>query len=263
MTLQKKHMRALVTGASAGIGEAIAAQLASHGFDLLLVARRVDRLDALAAKLSAAHGIDAQTLAADLGKPGAALAIFEEVHARGLTIDALVNNAGIGHAGKFHELPADTMSQLLQINIVALTELTRAFLPAMVERKRGHVLHVGSVAGMMPGPYMATYYASKAYVASFSDATSVELAGTGVTVTNLCPGATASEFAQVAGTADSRLFTTQPVMTSEAVAIAGVKGMLRGVRTVVPGLSNKLSAASASYAPRSLSMAISGWLNGK
>lgn len=263
MTAHTHTMTALVTGASAGIGEALAVELAKQKFNLILVARRADRLDALAQRLTAEHGIRAHTIAADLAAQGAADKLFADVAARGLTVDILVNNAGLGQNGAFHELPADTMLQLLQVNIVALTALTRAFLPAMIERKRGHVLHVGSVAGFMPGPGMAVYYASKAYVASFSDALAAELQGTGVSSTNLCPGATESEFAAVADMQTSRLFSTQPVMSAQEVAAAGVAGMLAGKPTVIPGLNNKAAVLSAKLTPRALNTRITQWINGK
>lgn len=253
---------ALVTGASAGIGKALAAELARNGFDLLLVARRADRLEQLAAELTAAHKITAHTFACDLSAPDAAATIFTHVESLGLTVDALINNAGLGQNGKFHELPADTMHQVLQVNIVALTAMTRAFLPGMIARGRGHVMNVGSVAGFMPGPGMAIYYASKAFVASFSDALAIELAGTGVTMTNLCPGATESEFSAVAQMESSRLFNAQPVMSAESVAAQGVAGMLRGQATVITGINNKLTVATIRHAPRSMAGRITQWING-
>ena len=189
---------ALVTGASAGIGEEIARVHAEQGGDLILVARRQDRLDALAASIAQEHGVRVDVIAMDLSKTGAAKRLYTKVQEMGLVVDVLVNNAGLGAHGSFHESDLKRQTQMLQVNITALTELTHLFVQDMVDRGAGRILNVGSTAGFLPGPLQAVYYATKAYVNSFSQAIANELEGTGVTVTVLCPGPVATEFQEVA-----------------------------------------------------------------
>lgn len=251
---------ALVTGASAGIGLDLARLFAADKHGLVLVARRKDRLDALAAELAAAHGVEVHTIAADLEDPAAPAAIVAEVERLGLTIDYLVNNAGFGTVGSFHELDARKEIAEVQVNIVALLALTRALLPGMVARKFGRVLNVGSTAGFQPGPLMATYYATKAFVNSFTEALWYELRGTGVTATVSCPGATATEFAKVAGNEGSRLFRIG-AMKSADVARGAYRAMHAGKPIVVHGLTNRLAAFSTRFTPRSVLRAIAAGLN--
>lgn len=193
--------RALITGASAGIGEELAKLHAEKGGDLIIVARRKDRLDQLAAALSAEHGVDVQVIALDLSRPGAAETLSHAVEDLGLDVDVLINNAGFGGHGKFHESDLEREQRMMQLNMVFLTELTYFMIQGMVARGQGRVLNVGSTAGFLPGPLQAVYYASKAFVNSFSQAIANELQGTGVTVTVLCPGPVATEF-QEAGDLD-------------------------------------------------------------
>jgi short-subunit dehydrogenase len=253
---------ALITGASSGLGAEYAKLFAADGHDLVLVARRRDRLEALARELESTRGVKARVIAADLSTPGAPAHVAEEVARMGLELDFLVNNAGFGASGAFAELEPARELEMIQVNIAALVALTRTFLPAMVGRRRGRILNVGSTAGFTPGPFMAVYYASKAFVNSFSEALSHELRGSGVTATLSCPGATATEFAEVAGTARSVLFRlgAAPATT---VAREGYRAMMQGKPMVIHGLKNKLTVQSLRLSPRSLARAIAASLNSR
>jgi short-subunit dehydrogenase len=251
---------ALVTGASAGLGQHFAELFAADKHDVVLVARRLDRLEALAAQLSASHGVRAEAIAADLMDPASPSAIVAEVERRGLVVEFLVNNAGFGLAGPFHENAAAKERGMIEVNVTALTMLTHALLPGMVQRKRGRILNVGSTAGFQPGPFMSTYYATKAYVNAWSQALSHELKGTGVTCTLSCPGATLTEFAAAAGNDRSRLFR-MGAMRAEVVAAQAYRAMHRGTRMVVHGFTNKLSAMSAGVTPTALVLPVVASLN--
>jgi short-subunit dehydrogenase len=251
---------ALITGASSGLGAEYAKLFAAGKHDLVLVARRRDRLEALARELSAGHGVKAQVVAADLAAPGGAARVVEETARLGLEIDFLVNNAGFATSGAFAELDPARELEMVQVNIASLIALTRAFLPPMLARRRGRILNVGSTAGFAPGPFMAVYYASKAFVNSFTEGLSYELRGSGVTATVSCPGATATEFAQVAGNERSLLFrmgAASPV----TVAKEGYRAMMRGKPMVIHGLKNKLLMQSLRTSPRFLVRAIAASLN--
>jgi short-subunit dehydrogenase len=243
---------ALVTGASGGIGEELARLLAAGGANLVLVARSADRLAALAGELSQTHGVTASVIAQDLSAPDAVDVIAGELATRQLTIDILVNNAGFGLYGPFTETPAADEARMIQVNVVALTMLTKRLLPGMVERRRGRVLNVASTAAFQPGPLMAVYYASKAYVLSFSEALSNETSGTGVTVTCLCPGPTETGFQDRARLRESRLFSAVSVGSAADVARAGYDGMMAGRAVVVPGLRNKIGVQVVRVTPRAL-----------
>jgi short-subunit dehydrogenase len=251
---------ALVTGASSGLGVEYAKIFAAEKHDLLLVARRRDRLEALAAELRSAHGVQAHVVAADLASPQGPEQVFAEARRLGLEIEFLVNNAGLGASGAFAELPLGRELEMIQVNVTALVSLTRLFLPAMLLRKRGRILNVGSTAGFPPGPFMAVYYASKAFVNSFTEALWYELRGTGVTATASCPGATATEFSGVAGNDRSLLFR---LGAAPAVAVArdGYRAMMKGKPMVVHGLRNKLTIQSLRLTPRALSRAVAASLN--
>jgi short-subunit dehydrogenase len=251
---------AIVTGASAGLGKEIARLFAADHHGLVLVARRRDALDELAAELRRDHGVDCVVLPHDLGKPGAAAELAREIEARGLEIEFLVNNAGYGSNGKLWELDADREIGMCELNMTALLALTRAFLPGMVARGRGRVLNIGSTAGFQPGPFMATYYATKAFVNSFTEALAFELRGTGVTATLSCPGATATEFANVAGTEKSGLFKAG-AMDAKTVAAEAYAAMHAGKARVVHGLKNKAGVAALRVSPRSAVLAIAAKLN--
>ena len=251
---------ALITGASAGLGAEFAKLFAADKHDLLLVARRRDRLDALAAELTAAHGVKVHVVAVDLMDPAAPKVILDEVERLGLEVGFLVNNAGFGSNGNFWELDADRERGMVEVNVTALVVLTRALLPAMVKRGRGRVLNVGSTAGFQPGPFMAGYYATKAFVNSFTEALAFELKGTGVTATVSCPGATETEFAGVAGNDKTALFQAGAMGATE-VAVDAYRAMLKGQPVVVHGARNKLSAWSVGFSPRSMVTAIAASLN--
>jgi short-subunit dehydrogenase len=240
---------ALVTGASAGIGRELAAILAREGHDLILVARREAELTALAAELKDRYAADSRVLPADLASADAAQEIVDEL-GPSAEIDVLVNNAGFGGHGAFHERDRDTELRMIAVNVTALTDLTRLVLPGMVARGRGRVLNVASTAAFQPGPFMAVYYATKAYVLSFSQAIAEELSGTGVTVTCLCPGVTETEFQQVAGVEHVPLTKGPFAMSAPKVAEAAYQGLRRGKLLVIPGLPNKIGAQSTRIAPR-------------
>jgi short-subunit dehydrogenase len=239
---------ALITGASSGIGFDLA-KLAASDFDLIVTARSQAKLEQLGRELESRHGNHVHVIPADLTLPEAPTQIFAEIARRGLRVDALVNNAGFGVYGEFAVKELPSQLEMIQVNVTALTHLTRLALPGMLERKHGRILNVASTAGFQPGPLMAVYYASKAYVISFSEAIANELQGSGVTVTCLCPGATATEFAGRADMGNARLFKLGQ-MRSEEVALAGYRAMLRGRRLAIPGLKNKLVAESVRFAPR-------------
>jgi short-subunit dehydrogenase len=251
---------ALITGASAGLGAEFAKLFAADKHDLLLVARRRDRLDALAAELSAAHGVKVHVVAADLMEPSATKVILDEVARLGLEVEFLVNNAGFGTNGNFWELDAERERGMVEVNVTALVVLTRALLPAMVKRGHGRVLNVGSTAGFQPGPFMTGYYASKAFVNSFTEALAFELRGTGVTATVSCPGATATEFAAVAGNDKTNLFKAG-AMSAPEVAAGAYRAMQQGRPVVVHGARNILGVWSTGLSPRSVLTAIAASLN--
>jgi short-subunit dehydrogenase len=245
-------MNALVTGASGGIGEGLARLIAGGGSDVVLLARSADRLQALADELGRNHKISASVVAADLSEPGAADGVARALAERRLTIDILVNNAGFGTLGAFVQGNPQEQLRMLQVNVVALTELTRRLLPGMIERRTGRILNVASTAAFQPGPFMAVYYASKAYVLSLSEALSEETSGTGVTVTCLCPGPTRTGFQERAHIENTRLLDVISVMSAADVARAGYEGMMAGRPLVIPGLMNKVGVQSLRLAPRRL-----------
>ena len=239
---------ALVTGASAGIGLELARILAREGHDLVLVARRESALKELADELKDRYGADSAVVAVDLAEPEAGARVEEAVGSR--SIDVLVNNAGFGGVGAFVTREHDDDMRMVAVNVVALTDLTKRFLPGMVARGRGRVLNVASTAAFQPGPFMAVYYATKAYVLSLSQALAEETSGTGVTVTCLCPGVTDTEFHGVAGT-DAQPLTSGPLsMSAASVAEAGYRAMIRGKLVEIPGVHNKVGAQSVRIAPR-------------
>jgi short-subunit dehydrogenase len=254
---------ALVTGASAGIGKELARVLAADGYDLALTARRTDELNALADELRQAHGVACHVFPADLADPAGPRALFDAATAAGLAVDALVNNAGFGDHGPFADADLGKLLRMIQVNVTALTELTGLFLPGMRSRGRGKVLNVGSVAGFQPGPLMAVYYATKAYVVSLSEALANELAGSGITVTCLCPGPTKSEFRSAAGMKEGKGFSVAQGMDTRAVAEAGVRGMHRGRVLVVPGFWNRLLIFTERFLPRRAVAAAVRWMQEK
>jgi short-subunit dehydrogenase len=237
---------ALVTGASAGIGAAIARELIGAGHDVVLAARRRDRLDMLAAELGPA----ARVVVTDLREADAPAKLRDEAG----PIDVLVNNAGLGFSGRFEAVSLEQHLTVLQVNVIALTALTRLYLPDMLPRRRGRILNIASTAAFQPGPGLAVYCASKAYVLSLSEALHAEVGGTGVTVTCVCPGATVSEFADVAGMNAAKLARVS--MSSEAVAREAVAATLKGQRLHVTGLGNRLGTVGVRLTPRGVVLAI-------
>jgi hypothetical protein len=249
---------ALVTGASAGLGAEFAKLCAAGGYDVVLVARSAARLAELAAELVKTHGVKARPLAADLADPTAPPEIFAQL--AGTPVDLLINNAGFGVRGAYTETDWARESSLMQVNMVALAHLTKLFLPEMVRRRSGRILNVASTAAFVPGPFMALYYASKAFVLSFSEALSNEVEGTGVTVTVLCPGATRTEFAQAAGIAHSALFRGATMGAAE-VARVGYRAMMAGKSSVIAGARNRWMIRGVRLVPRSFAAAQAGKLN--
>jgi short-subunit dehydrogenase len=240
---------ALVTGASSGIGEAIARQLAARGADVILVARRRDKLEALAGAIRAGHGVRADVVAMDLGEAGSAERLFEATEGAGRGVDVLVNNAGFGVHDRFADIAWARTASQLQLNIVSLTELTHRFVRAMLERRRGWILNVASVGAYMPVPSYATYAAGKAYVRNFTEALAFELRGTPVHVCCLNPGATATEFMDVAGH-EIPSFGSFALMSAERCARIGLRALFAGRRNVVAGWSNGFAMFLMRFLPR-------------
>jgi len=238
---------ALITGASAGLGAELAKLCAGGGYNVILIARGGARLAQLAASLTATCGIEARPLVADLSNPAAPPEIFAQV--RATPIDILINNAGFGVRGAYVETDWAAESRLLQVNVAALAHLTKLFLPEMVRRRSGRILNVASTAAFVPGPFMAMYYASKAFVLSFSEALANEVEGTGVSVTALCPGPTRTEFAEAAGITDSQLFHG-PTMAAAEVAREGYDAMMAGKSSVIAGARNRWLMRGARLIPR-------------
>jgi hypothetical protein len=246
------HKVALVTGASAGLGVEFARQLSKRGHRLVLAARRKERLHELAKELGKARAV-----AIDLSKKDSAAKLMADLEANGEVVDVLVNNAGFGLIGRFAELDGKRERQMIDLNVGALTELCRAAAPGMIERKSGAILNVASTAAFQPGPKMAVYFATKAFVLSLTEALHEELKPHGVHVTCLCPGPTRTEFGDVAGFGGNGLFD-RVAMESPAVVTAGLEGLDRNKAVVVPGLVNKIGASSTRFAPRSVVRKIAG-----
>lgn len=231
------YRTALVTGASRGIGEAFARQLAARGQDLVLVARSRERVEALAGELAERHGVTTHVIVADLARPCVADRVFAETEDLGIEVDLLVNNAGFARAGAFVDLPLDAQADMVRLNVNTLVELTHLYLPAMRRRRRGGVINVSSTAGFQPVPRMAVYGATKAFVLSFSEAVAAEVEGDGVRVMALCPGATDTEFWPIAGVwAERRSRMPSP----DDVVAAGLRAFQRGRWFYVHGLFNQV-----------------------
>ncbi len=242
---------ALITGASGGIGLDFAHKFAQNGYNVVLVARSQDKLQALADELTKKYNVSATVLVKDLTDPAAPSQIYDALQEQGIQVDVLVNNAGFATYGYFHELDMARELELLQVNIVALTHLTRLYLPGMVARRSGKILNVSSTAAFAPGPMMACYYASKAYVLYFSEALSSELAGKGVTVTALCPGPTESGFQERAAMTESKL-VQGGLMDRKTVVDAGYDALMAGQSYVIPGWMNYLMSLAPRFTPRAM-----------
>jgi short-subunit dehydrogenase len=249
---------ALVTGASSGIGEALARRLARNGLHLGLVARRAERLETLASELAAAHHVETHVLPADLTAPGAIAALVSEIERRELTVGWLVNNAGFGTVGPFHTMPVERELDEIALNVEALVELTGRLLPAMVRRGSGVVMNVASIGAYLPSPNMATYTATKAFVLSFTEALAVELQDTGVRVLCVCPGVTKTEFQERAHVAMAHVpdFLQQ---TADDVADEAVRAVGRGP-VVVNGVLNRLTLNALKFVPHGLVTRVAGGL---
>ena len=243
--------RTLITGGSVGIGAALADVFAEHGHDLILVARSPEKLEARADAIRRRFGVRVSCVPEDLADPDGPRRVHEAVAGQHLEVHNLVNNAGVGLYGKFANTDLHAEQKMIQLNVTSPVELTKRFLPAMIERRSGRILNVASTAAFVPGPWMSIYYATKAFLLSFSEAIDYELKPSGISVTALCPGPTESEFKVRAGSLRSRLFEAV-VMDAPTVARAGYEGMIRGKTVVVPGLRNKLIPIAARLIPRPL-----------
>lgn len=251
MPTDKPRQTALITGASSGIGAALARLFAENGYDLAIVARSETTLQELADELSRRHGLNVTVIPLDLSVAGAADQLVAAIERQALQIDVLVNNAGFATYGLFAEIDAKVEQEMMQVNMVTLTLLTKLLLPGMIQRRQGKILNVASTAAFQPGPLMAVYYASKAYVLSFSEALAEELRSTGVSVTALCPGPTRSGFQERARMQDSRLVQGE-IMDVQTVAQAGYSAPMSKKRIVIPGRQNQLLAFATRLLPRSL-----------
>jgi short-subunit dehydrogenase len=240
----------LVTGASSGIGLELTKVFAREGYNLILVARSGDKLNALAAQLGTQFGTQTKVIAKDLSIASAPDEVFKEVQAAGIRVDVLVNNAGFATYGLFAERDVQSQLQMMQVNMVALTHLTRLFLPPMLEHGSGKILNVASTAAFQPGPLMAVYCATKAYVLSFSESIAEEVRESGVTVSVLCPGGTESGFQDRAAMQESKFVQGGGLMKSDQVAEAGYQGLMAGKTIIIPGLTNKAVAHLHRFLPR-------------
>jgi uncharacterized protein len=243
--------RTLITGGSVGIGSALADVCAEHGHDLILVSRNREKLEANGQRIQQKYRVDVVCIAEDLADPGGPRRLAEAVFARRLEVHNLVNNAGVGLYGKFATTDVEAERKMIQLNVASPVELTKRLLPQMLERRRGRILNVASTAAFVPGPWMSIYYATKAFLLSFSQAIDYELEPSGISVTTLCPGPTESEFKVRAGSQRSRLFEAF-VMDAPTVARVGYEGMMRGKTLVIPGLRNKMIPIAARLTPRPL-----------
>ena len=254
------NITALITGASSGIGLELAKLFATDGYDLVLVARSIDRLEDLSIEVSRKYKITATVIPKDLSLPDAAEELVETLKNKNIRISALVNNAGVGYLGNSLTLPRIQQQDMIQINITALTKLTDLLLPQIIENKGG-ILNVASISAFQPGPKMSIYYASKAYVLFYSEGLAEELLDKNVTISCLCPGATATEFESRAGADGSRLFK-YGAMPASKVAKIGFKGYKKKKLIVIPGVKNKLLVFSVRTSPRFLVRKITKWLHG-
>ena len=249
------HKTALITGASFGIGLELTRVFARENYNLVLVARTADKLRQLASELEKAHCTRSLILATDLTDPGASAYVLDQTTRADVAVDVLVNNAGFGQYGPFADSDLEECLRQIQLNVTTLTHLTRLYLPGMIERKSGRILNVASTAAFQPGPLMAVYYATKAYVLHFSEAIANELRGTGVTVTCLCPGPTTTEFHKRAKMLDSPLLRFG-VMDAHTVAETGYRALMAGKPLAIAGLRNWLLAQSVRFAPRRVATAV-------
>jgi uncharacterized protein len=250
----------LITGASGGIGYELAKLFARDHHNLILVARSGDKLAQIANELQSL-GVTVRTYSLDLTQPPAPKFLFDQLHSQAVAVDILINNAGFGAFGEFAQMSNEEIFGQIQLNIIALTELARLFLPPMLARHSGRIMNVASTAGFQPGPLMAVYYATKAYVISFSEALANEVRNSGVTVTCFCPGATHTGFAKRAGNDRSRLFKQLGAMNVDKVALDGYRAVMEGRSLAISGAHNWLVTQSTRFAPRKMITAISRWIS--
>ncbi|HWF91679.1 MAG TPA: SDR family oxidoreductase [Terriglobales bacterium] len=253
----------LITGASSGIGYELAKLFARDGHNLVLVARSGGKLTQVSDELHRQFNILAQPVAMDMATTAAPQLLFDELQREGIRVDILVNNAGYAKYGEFADIPLEESQGQIQLNIATLTALTKLFVAPMLERRSGKIMNVASTAGFQPGPLMAVYYATKAYVISFSEALANELKGSGVTITCFCPGATDTGFQHRAENADSRLFKTLRPMGVKRVARDGYRGLGKNKTLVISGARNWIVAESVRFTPRKIATAISRWVSEK
>lgn len=258
-----KKSIALITGASGGIGTALAEVFARNGYDLVLTARRRDKMETLAATLQKTYGVAVEIVEADLHRPDAPQMIYDTLREKGIEVEILVNNAGYGLWGRFDRLGEAEQIAMVQLNIAALTALTHRFVQDMLKRKSGRILNVASTAAFQAGPQMAVYYATKSFVLSFSEALAFELKPEGIAVTCLCPGPTHTGFAQHAGTGGTRAFHLLSGMSAMRVAELGFKALMKKKRVYVPGFLNRLLAFGNRFSPRRTAVWISAKMIGK
>jgi short-subunit dehydrogenase len=249
----------LITGASAGLGERFALEVAAQGQDVILVARRAERLEQLAQTIRGRHGVSAEVFVSDLGAPGAPAKLMADIAARGLMVDTLINNAGFGARGNFAEIARDEQARMIDLNCRALMELSHAVLPGMIQRGTGGILNIASTAAFQPGPWMTVYYATKAFVLSFSEGLHEEVVGQGVHVSALCPGPTRTEFAEVADMGDSALFK-RFASDAESVVRDGLRALAANRAVKVSGAMNSVMAASIRFTPRGIARRLAGSL---
>jgi short-subunit dehydrogenase len=258
--MDTKSQTVLITGASGGIGYELAKLFARDRCNLVLVARSAEKLTQVATELQNQFGVTVRTIPLDLAAAPAPKFLFDQLRRENVPVDILINNAGFGAFGEFAVMPEEEILGQIQLNVTALTHLARLFLAPMIERHQGTIMNVASTAAFQPGPLMAVYYATKAYVLSFSEALANELRGTGVTVTCFCPGPTNTGFAKRAGTEGSRLFKQIGAMDAETVARDGYSGLMKGKTVVISGTRNWLVAESVRFAPRKMVTAVSRWI---
>ncbi len=252
----------LITGATQGIGYELSKLFAQDEYNLILVARNEQRLNEIRKNFTAEFKVNIRVIAKDLSRPDSAQEIFEQLKLENIIVNILINNAGFGHLGKFSETDWDVEQKMIQLNITTLTQMTKLFLPDMLDLNQGAIMNVASTAAFMPGPLMAVYYATKAYVFSFSQALSNELKDTNITVNTLCPGATETEFSRVAEMDNSKLFSSplMSVMDAETVARMGYKDLMNEKDLTITGAMNKMLVQSIRVSPRKIVMNITRWL---
>lgn len=248
----------LITGASSGIGRELAKVFAQNGFNLVLAARNENRLIEISEEITGKSGSEVLIIPVDLSRKDAAVDVYQQIFQKQIQIDCLVNNAGYGDFGDFTETNWEKEFNMISLNIACLTQFCKLFAGKMKERGHGRILNLGSTGSFLPGPGMAVYFATKAYVLSFSEAIRYELRGSGVTVTTLCPGPTASGFQDAAGMAGSKLFRENKIPTSAEVALFGFQAMMKGKHVAIHGIQNKIMIMASKVTPRTLLMYVFG-----